>query len=210
MFLFSLCHYWVPLENKMNHLKGLSLKKLQIQIISSSSSPVCPSLAPLHNQVCSFCFLPVLWMLLCVSVCLSVCVCVCVCVCVFVSVSDLSLTITCCGIIKVLLGFFVFVILPNPTHRTVTEYRTKRKLRRCDLPHLFTIFSSFFVLWSTPLDSWPCSLSNVHFTFCKWGKVLFYSVLKPVHVCVAAQTNDALGCQKGRSGHLYKSARSTI
>ncbi len=92
----------------------------------------------------------------------------------------------------------------------MTEYRTKRKLRRCDLPHSFTIFSSFFVLWSTPLDSRPCSLSNVHFTFCIWGNVLFYSVLKPVHVCVAAQTNDALGCQKGRSGHLYKSARSTI
>ncbi len=75
----------------------------------------------------------------------------------------------------------------------------------------FFIFSSFFVQWSTPLDSRPCSISNVHFTLCM-GKspVLLCTEAWFVHVCVAAQTNDALAHQKGQSRHVYKSARSAI
>ncbi len=64
---------------------------------------------PTYSQVCSFCFRPVLWMLPRVCVSLP------------------CLEITCHGIIKVCLNLFIFIVLPLPTHRTVTEYQTETK-----------------------------------------------------------------------------------
>ncbi len=67
--------------------------------------------------------------------------------------------------------------------------------------------------WLSQLNRFFCSsclYDTVSLEISKKTPVLLCAEAWFVHVCVAAQTNGALVHQKGRSWHVYKSARSAI